>query len=595
MYLDYFGLKEAPFSIAPDPRYLYMSERHREALAHLLYGVSGQGGFVVLTGEVGTGKTTICRCFLNQIPKNTDVAFIINPKLSARELLASICDELSISYPDAASIKVLNDALNQYLLAAHADNRHTVLIIDEAQNLRVDVLEQLRLLTNLETSEKKLLQIILLGQPELRDLLAQNELRQLAQRVTARYHLHELNKVEVGAYVKCRLAVAGRRGLLFNQQAIKQLYKLSGGVPRLINLICDRALLGAYASQSDLVEADHIKHAHREIQGEKVRQPLFGPKEYKIMALLASSFVVLILAFFTIQFLQGLFDNNEQPALAVEIQPMDTSDRVIQATQASTLVPSTSAASAQKPVTIEAVSNQPQDSNVNETTAALPDSDLASSPVSATQPARQAHKKGAPFLEQITGLSPGEEDKFLAYQAILQRWGVSYPKEPFVLACDFAEMYGLRCLHNSGNWRSLLKLDRPAVMTLNNEFGEALYFGLLAIEGQDALVSFQGQLFWIAMDELDRYWLGEYSLLWKLPPHKSRVIMPDQQTEDQWLLASLNKMGRDYAAPGEPLSQKIKRFQQNSGLVADGIAGTMTLIHINKRLCLDCPKLLGGF
>ncbi|WP_304439684.1 ExeA family protein, partial [Oleiphilus sp. HI0043] len=226
-----------------------MSERHREALAHLLYGVSGQGGFVVLTGEVGTGKTTICRCFLNQIPKNTDVAFIINPKLSARELMASICDELGIAYPDSASIKVLNDLINSYLLDAHANNRHTVLIIDEAQNLRVDVLEQLRLLTNLETSEKKLLQIILLGQPELREVLAQNDLRQLAQRITARYHLCELSKVEVGAYVNCRLSVAGRRGRLFNQKAIKTLFNLSGGVPRLINLICDRALLGAYAMQ----------------------------------------------------------------------------------------------------------------------------------------------------------------------------------------------------------------------------------------------------------------------------------------------------------------------------------------------------------
>jgi general secretion pathway protein A len=205
------------------------------------------------------------------------------------------------------------------------------------------------------------------------------------------------------------------------------------------------------------------------------------------------------------------------------------------------------------------------------------------------------HKNGAPFLDQITGLTPTEDDKFSAYQAIMKRWGVDYPREPFVLACDFAEMYGLRCLHNSGNWRSLLKLDRPTVMTLNNELGQTLYFALLAIEGQDALVNFQGELYWVSMDELDRYWLGEYSLIWKLPPYKSRVIMPGQETEEQWLSSSLARIGRDYTSPDESLNSKIQRFQKNTGLVPDGIAGTMTLIHINKRLCLDCPKLLGGF
>ena len=203
-------------------------------------------------------------------------------------------------------------------------------------------------------------------------------------------------------------------------------------------------------------------------------------------------------------------------------------------------------------------------------------------------------KRGAPYLDQITGLVPSLDDKFLSYQAILQRWGVDYQKEPFILACEFAEVYGLRCLHNSGNWRSLLKLDRPAVLTLTNEFGQSLYFTLLAIEGQDALVSHQGDMYWVGMDELDRYWLGEYTVLWKLPPYKSRVVMPGQELENEWLEGSLSRLGRSYNGTNEPLDKKIQRFQQSTGLIPDGIPGTMTLIHINKRLCLDCPKLLGG-
>lgn len=594
MYLEYFGLKEIPFSIAPDPRYLYMSERHREALAHLLYGVSGQGGFIVLTGEVGTGKTTICRCFLNQVPKNTDVAFIINPKLSARELMATICDELSIEYPESASIKVLTDLINHYLLSAHAENRHTVLIIDEAQNLRVDVLEQLRLLTNLETSEKKLLQIILLGQPELRHLLAQNELRQLAQRVTARYHLNELSKMEVGAYVQCRLAVAGRRGRLFTQNAIKKLYQLSGGVPRLINLICDRALLGAYASQSEMVDVQHIKLAHNEINGEKIRQPLLENKVFKISAAAFGVLSLFVLAIVLFNVINQQFTGDSG---------RKTSQEVVTLTEKTDFEYSSSSKNndhigSERDLEKKADKVKVQStehSSVNEYEIQEQSSLNVEQPeVSSNLYDDKKFKRGAPYLEQVTGLRPTEDDRFLAYQAILKRWGVDYPKEPFVLACEYAEMYGLKCLHNSGNWRSLLKLDRPAVLTLTNELGQALYFGLLAIEGQDALISHQGELYWVGMDELDRYWLGEYSILWKLPPFKSRVIMPGQPTEDEWLNSSLSRLSRSYNSLNEPLDKKIQRFQQSSGLVPDGIAGTMTLIHINKRLCLDCPKLLGG-
>jgi len=189
MYTQFFGLREKPFAITPDPQYLYLSNRHGEALAHLLYGVSESGGFIQLTGEVGTGKTLLTRTLLERLPEDIDLAVILNPRLTAREFLETIFDELHVDRPAQASIKVLVDELNSHLLNAHATGRHTVLLVDEAQNLDTDVLEQLRLLTNLETTKQKLLQIILVGQPELRQTLARNDLRQLAQRITGRYHL----------------------------------------------------------------------------------------------------------------------------------------------------------------------------------------------------------------------------------------------------------------------------------------------------------------------------------------------------------------------------------------------------------------------
>jgi general secretion pathway protein A len=270
MYAAHFGLKREPFSIAPDPRYLFMSERHREALAHLLYGVRGGGGFVLLTGEIGAGKTTVCRCFLEQVPKRTNVAYIFNPKLTALELLQSVCEEFRIEVkPRDGAVPTLKDhvdALNEYLLRTHAAGQNSVLIIDEAQNLSADVLEQLRLLTNLETSERKLLQIILIGQPELRDMLARPELEQLAQRVVARFHLDPLAEDETAHYIKHRLSVAGMSGLIpFDRDARHRIFELTRGVPRRINLLCDRALLGAYASGRQRVSRDIVDKAASEV------------------------------------------------------------------------------------------------------------------------------------------------------------------------------------------------------------------------------------------------------------------------------------------------------------------------------------------
>ncbi|MEE4191035.1 MAG: AAA family ATPase [Halieaceae bacterium] len=271
MYYRYFGLKEEPFSIAVNPRYLFMSARHRDALAHLLYGVGAGGGFILLTGEVGTGKTTINRCLLEQLPDNTDIAIILNPALNADELLATACDEFGIEYERGATLKDLTDRLHAFLLENHRQDRNTVLLIDEAQHLQFEVLEQIRLLTNLETNTRKLLQIILVGQPELTAMLAKPELRQLSQRITARYNLQPLNLDETDAYIRHRLQVAGlpANQELFPARVVKEIFRATRGIPRLINVVCDRVLLGSYGQNESRVSMKMLRQALREVMGDE--------------------------------------------------------------------------------------------------------------------------------------------------------------------------------------------------------------------------------------------------------------------------------------------------------------------------------------
>ena len=273
MYTEFFGLNEKPFAITPDPRYLYMSARHTDALAHLLYGISESGGFIQLTGEVGTGKTTLIRSVLEQLPEKADIALILSPQLTTLEFLETIVQELHCSVPTERTVKAHIDALNEQLMRAHAEGRRVVLIVDEAQTLSPELLEQVRLLTNLETSKQKLLQIILIGQPELRELLDRPEMRQIAQRITGRYHLEPLSKEDTQAYVNHRLRVAGAQSDIFTKSAINALYKYSRGIPRLINVIADRALLAGYTRDQRSVDAKLVVAAANEIFGVRRKTP----------------------------------------------------------------------------------------------------------------------------------------------------------------------------------------------------------------------------------------------------------------------------------------------------------------------------------
>jgi general secretion pathway protein A len=291
VYLSYFGLTDNPFSIAPNPDYLFMSTRHKQALAHLTFGLQESGGFVMLTGEVGTGKTTVSRKLMQDLSDDTQTALILNPTLSALELLATVCDELGVEYDQSqATLKTFTDKILNKLASNHQQGMNTVLIIDEAQHLLPEVLEQLRLLTNLETNREKLLKVVLIGQPELQQLLRRNELRQLAQRVTARYHLLPLTQEEVGQYVEHRLSVANLQQSPFTKSALELLFSISGGIPRVINLLCDRAMSLGYSLQRPFIDYQVVVSASFQVLGEDIvmqRQRAVWRRRYIIAFLLA--------------------------------------------------------------------------------------------------------------------------------------------------------------------------------------------------------------------------------------------------------------------------------------------------------------------
>jgi general secretion pathway protein A len=535
MYAEHFGLAEMPFSLTPDPRYVYMSERHREALAHLIYGISQGDGFVQLTGEVGTGKTTMCRCLLEQLPADVDVALIFNPRLTSHELLAAVCDELRVPYqPGATSVKLLVDSLYRHLLSAHERGRRTVLIIDEAQNLSVDVLEQVRLLTNLETARDKLLQIILIGQTELGALLERPELRQLAQRVTARYHLRPFSYEETRAYIVHRLAVAGRTRMLFSPWALREVHRLSRGVPRLINVICDRALLGAYANTRGWVDVRTVRRAAREVRGARIGRRRWPWLAAGVTMLALAG--VLVISGRLPEVLSGPRPPGEVSAIAL-VTATDTPPAL--AGNGAVAGPS-----------------------------AVPGLEIA--------------------LQEVLTSPSMRTDRPKAFSTLFARWGLRFADAADV--CQFGQAAGLHCLARSGTWGWLRRLDLPAVIDLRTGDGEQSFATVIALDEQRATLDFGGQQLAFPLAEIDQYWNGAFLLLWSAPLSDS-VLMPGQRSPDvRWLrrqLASVNgasSLDMESDVYDADVIREVRAFQRSRLLADDGIAGEETLAHLSTAV-----------
>ena len=583
MYTQFFSLKQAPFSIAPDPRYLYMSERHREALAHLLYGVGSGGGFVLLTGEIGAGKTTVCRCFMEQIPANCKLAYIFNPKLSVEELLLSVCDEFGITLAPhgagAVSVKTYVDAINRYLLDSHAQANNNVLVIDEAQNLSADVLEQLRLLTNLETNERKLLQIILIGQPELRTMLARPELEQLAQRVIARYHLGPLTEAETGSYIEHRLAVAGATAISpFPRRLTGLVHKLAKGVPRRINLLCDRALLGAYVENLPQVTPAILRRAAGEVFAEPAAgaQAAWRAWPQWGAGLAAGALTGVAISAAAWQWLPAR-DTKKVSGPATHAAAAGSGGLVpVQAIGAAGGGPPVGAGTA--PASSAVVGG-----------AVITGSAPASAVAVATGLAPSAAAAATDALASAGGARP---EPLLRQLASL--WGQSLPPgEP----CQVAAKLNLRCLQTKGGVEELRQLDRPAVLTLHDDPATPRYALLTALDAGGATIALDGKSQHLSVDALAARYEGSYVTFWRAPRSwRDEVTDGDRGPDVDWLAKHLSqlyglKKPPENQALDAALMRRLREFQAAQHLKADGVAGPKTFIRLHQLAGVREPRL----
>jgi general secretion pathway protein A len=536
MYTSFFGLGEKPFAITPDPRYLFMSERHAEALAHLLYGITEAGGFIQLTGEVGTGKTTIVRSLLERMPGHADVAVILNPQLTPVEFVLTICEELGIFMrdEDTASIKDLVDLLNRRLLEAHARGRRVVVMVDEAQTLSPATLEQVRLLTNLETGSQKLLQIILIGQPELREALDRVELRQLAQRITGRYHLAPLSRSETAAYVNHRMKVAGATVEVFTGAALREVHRLSGGVPRIINVICDRALLGAFTQEQHHIGAGMIREAASEVYGRS-----FNPPWMK--ALVGSAGGVAAFGL-------GLSIWQLWPSQPAESEPL------------ASLTPPALEAPAPAPAEIIPVSMPP---------------DLPAAP--------RAQDAAEVLIEK-----PGLTNTETAFGQLFALWGANFNPRGG-RPCDQAKKQGLQCVYQTGSWAQLRTLNRPAILTLLDDEGNAHQVVVSGLINDTARLNLPDETKIVTLPSLSRLWSGDYLVMWRPQLTASKPLVPGMRGDGvRWLRQQLHTARGESSTAAESdvydedLVKMVEEFQRQNRLNVDGIAGVQTQIVLDS-------------
>jgi len=579
MFQEYFGIPEDPFSITPDTKYLYLSERHRIAYAHLRFGLAEGGGFVQLTGEVGTGKTLLCRKLMIELTEDIDLALIFNPRQTPLELVATLCDELKIEYPrNSTSIKEVVDALNAALLHSQWSGRRTVLIIDEAQNLSYEALEQLRLLTNLETAKEKLLQIILVGQPELRSLLARPELRQLAQRITARYHLTPLTAAETKTYVLHRLKVVGYQHPLFTGGALNLLYRLTGGVPRLINVICSRAMLATFGSNRKKITRSLLKSVAREVQGSETGRPTL--KRWVLAGGVAVT--ALITLIFMRESIQQQFDGFRlSPVWAAFTEKPPPGTISTQKPDPESLLPSFTDQPAVRP-------DPPADVEPHEP---IPQSNTSSSETAEkTGEAADftAQTESPPTLVGLLG------DVNNAFTTLFTYWETTYPTDDNSLtACERAERVGLSCIYGKGSWEKLELYNRPAVIELRLDRGELYHVVVTQLDAEHVTLDLEDRRTTFTRGKIERLWTGSYIVLWRPPkiPPPYLLSVGDQGEGVAWLVSALDRVEgrperlREVTARFDPtLKERVVHFQQANGLLTDGVVGKHTLMQLNALI-----------